>query len=502
MPLCGDWDGDGKDSIAVWRRRVVLPAQRQHAPVAQGSFPFGNPDRPARRRQLGRRPVRHRRRLPGQRLLLREQQPAAGRRRAAGLRDAGDRIVAGDWTGAGRDTIGVVRGGTFYLTNSLQRAAADARGPLRPAGDRPAGRGLGRQRHRHRGGHSWLLTGRAVSASARRRRGRRGLVGAAVVPVRADPASAAVTGDVQFTGHGWGHGRGLGQYGAYGYATNQGWPYTDIVTHYYGGTTHLHPARRAITVNLIARTAATWSSPRGGTSRSAGGRSRRVGRAADGQRPTAPSCSPPASAAPHRSSGRRRSPTPGWCRTVEPGNDLGRCSASARRTGTKQYRGELSVVWADGAQRTVNRVRMEDYLRGVVPRESPASWGDAAGGKGMEALKAQAVAARSYAWSENRCTGPRRATRTTCQVYGGAGPNGTSIEDRRTDAAVAATAGVVLRNGTGDRPRRVQLLDRWLHRRRRVPGGPGRRRRRLAVPQLDAVGAGDDHRRRVRRRAS
>src|SRR5213078_2181820 len=37
------------------------------------------------------------------------------------------------------------------------------------------------------------------------------------------------------TGHGWGHGVGLSQYGAYGYAQH-GWTYQRIVTHYYTGT--------------------------------------------------------------------------------------------------------------------------------------------------------------------------------------------------------------------------------------------------------------------------
>ena len=41
----------------------------------------------------------------------------------------------------------------------------------------------------------------------------------------------------------------------------------------------------------------------------------------------------------------------------------------------------------------MNVVDLEDYLKGVVPREMPASWGDDA----FAALVAQAVAARSYA---------------------------------------------------------------------------------------------------------
>jgi SpoIID/LytB domain protein len=135
--------------------------------------------------------------------------------------------------------------------------------------------------------------------------------------------------------------------------------------------------------------------------------------------------------------------------TVAPGNDLRSMISLCTATGTTQYRGELGVLWADNGQRTVNTVLMEDYLRGVVPRESPASWGDAGAGRGMEALKSQAVAARSYAWAENRATWAKTCDTTSCQVYLGAGSNLGPLEDRRTDAAIAGTAGVVLRNAGG-----------------------------------------------------
>ncbi|NBO84184.1 MAG: hypothetical protein EBV14_02360, partial [Actinobacteria bacterium] len=102
--------------------------------------------------------------------------------------------------------------------------------------------------------------------------------------------------------------------------------------------------------------------------------------------------------------------------------------------------------------RTINAVNMEAYLRGVVPRESPAGWGDAVGGAGMNALRAQAVAARSYASTENRYPGLAHTCDTMdCQVYGGAGlregvsEQPYSLEDPRTDLAIAETAGVVIR---------------------------------------------------------
>ena len=69
--------------------------------------------------------------------------------------------------------------------------------------------------------------------------------------------------------------------------------------------------------------------------------------------------------------------------------------------------------------------------------------------KGMAALQAQAVVARSYAWASNRSPYAQTCDTQTCQVYGGAGLDGRPIEDARTDAAVASTAGnLLLRSGT------------------------------------------------------
>jgi SpoIID/LytB domain protein len=112
----------------------------------------------------------------------------------------------------------------------------------------------------------------------------------------------------------------------------------------------------------------------------------------------------------------------------------------------RSYRGGLAMVASTTSASTwvVNTVAMEQYLRGVVPRESPASWGDSGAGKGINALKAQTVAARSYAWAENRSPGLFKTCDTTsCQVYGGAGLNGARIEDSRSDLAVTETAGEV-----------------------------------------------------------
>jgi SpoIID/LytB domain protein len=127
---------------------------------------------------------------------------------------------------------------------------------------------------------------------------------------------------------------------------------------------------------------------------------------------------------------------------VDPGDDITKMLKICANG--RSYRGTLNPVPEGASLALVNRLPMESYLRGVVPRESPASWGDAAGGRGMAALQAQAVASRSYAQAENRYLPDAKTCDTTsCQVYGGAGDLGLPIEDVRTDKAVAATSGQV-----------------------------------------------------------
>lgn len=100
------------------------------------------------------------------------------------------------------------------------------------------------------------------------------------------------------------------------------------------------------------------------------------------------------------------------------------------------YRGALGVVLDGDAMRTVNRVDVEDYLLGVVPAEVQANWVD----KGAtEALRAQAIAARSYALAEQRYSYAQTCDTTDCQVYPGTPP-----EDPRAAEVIASTAGTVL----------------------------------------------------------
>lgn len=98
------------------------------------------------------------------------------------------------------------------------------------------------------------------------------------------------------------------------------------------------------------------------------------------------------------------------------------------------YRGFIKFITFKNKPVVINRIRMEEYLRGVVPSEmSPAF--------PKEALKAQAICARSFALANiNKMSakGYNLDDTTVCQAY-----FGTLKEDPRTDAAVLETTGQV-----------------------------------------------------------
>jgi len=139
---------------------------------------------------------------------------------------------------------------------------------------------------------------------------------------------------------------------------------------------------------------------------------------------------------------------------VAPRDVIGVCQKSRS---VRYYRGTVSAVNnAAGRNYTFNTVLLEDYVRGVVPRESPASWAKVGGGKGIHALRAQAVAARSYAVSSRpRSSGAKTCDTSSCQVYGGAasrprvGGKIARLENPASNAAVSDTAGKVLRYQNG-----------------------------------------------------
>lgn len=100
-----------------------------------------------------------------------------------------------------------------------------------------------------------------------------------------------------------------------------------------------------------------------------------------------------------------------------------------------KYRGALRAADVGGAHLdTINVLPLETYLRGVVPREAITSWRPAA-------LQAQSVAARTYAAYHRKRAGGRvydLCDTISCQVYGGY-----SSEKASTNAAITATAGQI-----------------------------------------------------------
>jgi stage II sporulation protein D len=215
------------------------------------------------------------------------------------------------------------------------------------------------------------------------------------------------------SGRGWGHGEGLSQWGTDGYAKH-GWTYDRILAHYYSGTT-LGSSKVATVRVLISEKKKTslnsvvpWS-----VTDAAGTKVQlepgvvvlKTKLALDGH----PELRPPFSFV-------------GQQPLVVDG---------------KPYRGKITVS-SDGKQlQVIDRIGLEPYLKGVVPSEMPSNWPP-------EALKAQAVAARSYALAnltKGRDFDLYGDTRD--QVYGGV-----DAEFPTTSAAVDATKSqVVLYNG-------------------------------------------------------
>lgn len=106
----------------------------------------------------------------------------------------------------------------------------------------------------------------------------------------------------------------------------------------------------------------------------------------------------------------------------------------------KQYRGCLRFAVNGTVMTAVNVVDLEEYLYGVIPAEMPASYGE-------EALKAQTLAARTYAMTKlnaHKSSGYELCDTINCQVY-----KGYSGEDSKTNAVVDETEGeIICYNGT------------------------------------------------------
>ncbi|CAB4883365.1 unannotated protein [freshwater metagenome] len=313
-----------------------------------------------------------------------------------------------------------------------------------------------------------------------------GAVGVAVAeaPVVAGPVldggrRVAVAGPLTIDGHGWGHGIGLSQWGALGYAINSSWSAAQILDHYYGGTVASTAPNIDITVRLTLldglQTAVVhdkgtivingFAPPAGQPVvwRSLVAREISEGHYRVWGRNDTTAC-PGTSldldnsangwtvVIPDQATSVTFRPQADTSASTDVGDLLGLCEPTTGRV--RYYRGAIRAINSSlGANRTVSQVPLEQYLRSVVGGEVSYGWAAMGQGKGAQALQAQAVAARSYGLAENKDTYARTCD-NICQTYRGAayrpsvGSPLVAQEFGPTDAAVAATAGVVRRYGS------------------------------------------------------
>ena len=262
------------------------------------------------------------------------------------------------------------------------------------------------------------------------------LTGASVGPATAADDSWRIPGQAWVTvkGHGYGHGHGMSQYGAEG-AARQGLTFREIANFYYPGTTWGRVKGRIRVVISADTTDDLVVEARPGlTLRDAG----------TGESQVLPDngASRWRIALDARGVTRVASFTQRWRRwsTLEGDGAFsvpGGAVTLVTPSGNRQYRGAL-WSWAPSAggraRDTLNVLRLEDYLRGVVPLEMPALWS-------KHAVRAQAVAARTYAAYERAHRSGPICDTSSCQVYGGY-----SAEHPASNAAIDATRRLALRH--------------------------------------------------------
>jgi stage II sporulation protein D len=225
-------------------------------------------------------------------------------------------------------------------------------------------------------------------------------------------------------GAGFGHGVGMSQWGAYGFA-EQGTDHATILRHYYTGT-QIGALAGGGEVRVLLKTAdrIVFGSATG----VAGGRRLEPARRYVATRGLS-------GAVVLRSSSGRQLGTYGSPLALEgAAGGIQVFGRSGNAADDGRYRGRLEVrASALGGVSAIDAVAIDDYVRGVVAGEMPASWP-------QEALRAQAVAARTYALATTKDgDGFDQYSDTRSQVY-----NGIAGETAATDAAVAATAGEIV----------------------------------------------------------
>jgi stage II sporulation protein D len=250
------------------------------------------------------------------------------------------------------------------------------------------------------------------------------VLGALAGPARADQAFT-------FAGHGYGHGVGMPQYGAEGYALAGG-TYQQILALYYPGTV-LGTAAANAQIRVLVQSGQASVQVSSAT-----------GLIAHDE--TSGADVPVASAAVVTQSGGTYSVTSpdgvplaaGWAGPVllsPAGTSPVELVGAALYGGSNRtYRGSIRVVLGTTGLAAVNVLPLEDYLRGVVPSEVPSNWKPAA-------LAAQAIAARGYALATAAPSGGLfdEYADTRSQAYAGM-----LAEQPQTDAAIASTSGQIL----------------------------------------------------------
>jgi stage II sporulation protein D len=227
----------------------------------------------------------------------------------------------------------------------------------------------------------------------------------------ASVASAAST--FQITGGGDGHGVGMSQYGALGYAMH-GEDYRFILAHYYEGTAlgSTDPNQTVRVLIATGRPSFSGATRAGGTRLNAAKTYSVRGLAGGSLQLVGPS-------------GKKLARSSSTLTVTGPG--------PLSLAGHGQYRGSFELRAVGGQVQTVDAIGLDDYVRGVISAEMPSSWP-------AQALEAQAVAARTYAITSNvQGNGYQLYPDTRSQMY-----RGVAAEGPATDAAVAATRGQIV----------------------------------------------------------
>jgi len=248
--------------------------------------------------------------------------------------------------------------------------------------------------------------------------------------------------DLTFYGRGYGHGVGMSQYGARGRAL-AGQPAPEILAHYYANTTlGTRSAATVVRVLLLSGFAATPAKPLTVVGLVGGWTVDGIAATFPANArltlaPTAPKATTWNLKVASATGARLAAKVVSGNVYVRPVNTSSVLQLVSKPTTTNVYRGFFRVRLTTAAV-VVNHIAVDRYLRGVVPLEMPSSWP-------AEALKAQAIAARSYAlYRVHPATGLFDVyDDTRSQVY-----RGKRVETSAGNLAVIATGGAVLLRGT------------------------------------------------------